>query len=464
MEFLDKQLRRFHANQSGAIILLVLAALIMVFMMASLVFDAGEAGRNKIRVQQAADTAAWSESAVKARSMNMIAFSNVAKRVTIGMTSFYAALWVSFVELGVLTAVATVAACAAAIISFGALGTLCKKMIEFAAELVGIVADEAQDGGTFKSSLNEGYFKDDVIALDNYQKYMAELTPWWAYAEGIQRGIRNGAHMSASFPVPENNFPGINLPISINSLNLNGSGIDAKLPVERASEDDGTDIMCGRIGSTVDYITHFADYELQNLINSDTNWKSIIIYLVTGGLAAAQMKLLCKSQMNNVYKEPGRPWRIPKYDNAAKWMLSASTLTFAYRADADRMTQGRERLDLVGGNPSYGTLEQYIYKSGGYLSMSRSEITYQDEGKPDLWHPSWSARMRPVAFPAEWSNSGVTLGGAYNDVAIILAAGDTLGDLTSGQGIDATAWLYDMARLVMATQTLDNDRIEGLAK
>jgi|SRR5690554_6075859 len=464
MNILDNQLRRFHANQSGAVILLVLAALIMVFMMALVVYDTGQAGRDKIRVQQAADTSAWSESAVKARSMNMIAFSNVAKRVTIGMTSFYAALWLAYAELGVLTAAATIAACAAAIISFGALSTLCTKMIEFAAELVTIVAEEAQDGGTFASSLNEGYFKDDVIALDNYQKYMAELTPWWAFAEGIQRGIRNGASMSASFPVPKNDFPGINIPFAINALDLNGSGIDAKLPVERASEDDATTIMCNQIGSTVDYITHFADYELQNLINSDINWKSAIIYVVTGALAAAQLKLTCKGQMNGVYKEPGRPWRIPKYDNPAIWMLNASTLTFAYRSDPDRMTQGRDRLDIVGGKPSYGALKQYIYKSGGYLAMSRSEITYQDDGKPDLWHPSWSARMRPVAFPAEWSNSGVTLGGAYNDVAIILAAGDTLGDLTSGQGIDATAWLYDMARLVMATQTLDNDRIEGLAK
>src|SRR5690554_2246417 len=294
MNILENQLRRFHANQSGAIILLVLAALIMVFMMALVVYDAGEAGRDKIRVQQAADTSAWSESAVKARSMNMIAFSNVAKRVTIGMTSFYAALWLSYIELGVLTAIATVAACAAAILSFGALSTLCEKMIEFAAELVIIVAEEAQDGGTFKSSLNEGYFKDDVIALDNYQKYMAELTPWWAFAEGIQRGIRNGASMSASFPVPKNDFPGINLPFSLNAINLNGSGLDAKLPVERASEDDATDIMCGQIGSTADYITHFADYELQNILNSDTNWKSLIIYLVTGGLAAAQLKIACK--------------------------------------------------------------------------------------------------------------------------------------------------------------------------
>ncbi|AWV90380.1 TadE/TadG family type IV pilus assembly protein [Bradymonas sediminis] len=464
MEFIDKQLRRFHANQSGAIILLVLAALIMVFMMALVVFDAGEAGRDKIRVQQAADTAAWSESAVKARSMNMIAFSNVAKRVTIGMTSFYAALWVSFAELGALTAVATVAACVLAVVSFGSLATICEKMIEFAAELVEIVLDEAQDGGTFKSSLNGGYFKDDVIALDNYQKYMAELTPWWAFAEGIQRGIRNGAHMSASFPVPENDFPGINLPISINGLNMNGSGIDAKLPVERASEDDGTDIMCGRVGSTVDYITHFADYELQNLINSDTNWKSIIIYLVTGGLAAAQMKMMCKSQMNNVYKEPGRPWRIPKYDNPAEWMLNASTLTFAYRADAERMNQGRNRLDLMGDDVKFGTLKKHIYKSGGYLAMSRSEITYQDSGMPDLWHPSWTARMRPVALPDEWSNSGVTLGAAYNDVSIILAAGEKLGDLTDGQGVDGTGWINDLARLIMATQTFDNEKIEGLSK
>src|SRR5690606_37779788 len=98
MDIIENQLRRFHANQSGAIILLVLAALIMIFMMALVDYDAGEVGRDKIRVQQAADTSAWSESAVKARSMNLIAFSNVAKRVTIGMTSFYAALWLSYIE------------------------------------------------------------------------------------------------------------------------------------------------------------------------------------------------------------------------------------------------------------------------------------------------------------------------------------------------------------------------------
>lgn len=80
LQGLHQRLTAFHSNQSGAVALLCLAALLVLFMVGLTLWDAGEGARNKISAQMGADTAAYSQASVRARSMNMIAFANIGKR------------------------------------------------------------------------------------------------------------------------------------------------------------------------------------------------------------------------------------------------------------------------------------------------------------------------------------------------------------------------------------------------
>lgn len=466
MSFLNTQLDRFHRDQKGAVALLALAALLILLMLALVVLDTGEAARDKLTVQSAADAAAWSEAAVEARAMNMIAFANVAKRVTVGMTAFYDALWLAYGELALLTGIAIAAACIAAFFSAGAAATLCEKTIEFGAELVKIIGGELKDGNSYYTSLRPGYFKDDIIALDNYQSYMAELAPWWAYAEGIQRGIRNGAAITASFPVPESTFPSLNIPFDLGNMDLSDTGIDDELPIQRASADEGPSLMCDRVGSTMDYLVHGLDYAVKNFSAATDNWKAALIYGITDAMALLQLKGACREQMGHFGKE-SQPWRLKKFESPAEWLTHSSNLTFSYLPNKDRMNQARERLDIVDAEFGYQwPLGEPIHTSGGYWAMARSEISYQN-GTPDLWHPSWSARMRPVAFPGEWTTNGITLGRALNDVLPAMAFGAGIGELLDGD-LDLAGEGKDLLRVLTATQAYnssgDSPRIEGLAK
>lgn len=84
-------LKRLHNEEGGAVALLMLAAVIIVSMLSWIIYDAGIATRNKVNVQASADAAAFSQASVKARSMNMMAYTNIAKRSIWAVQSLYPA-------------------------------------------------------------------------------------------------------------------------------------------------------------------------------------------------------------------------------------------------------------------------------------------------------------------------------------------------------------------------------------
>src|SRR5690554_6489313 len=81
--------QRWHRDESGAIVLLCLAACLFLFMVGLLMYDTGQVARDKVDVQMAADTAAYSQASVQARAMNSIAFANVGKRTITGIRNMY---------------------------------------------------------------------------------------------------------------------------------------------------------------------------------------------------------------------------------------------------------------------------------------------------------------------------------------------------------------------------------------
>jgi len=144
-EKINNVLGRFNANQGGAVALMTMAALLIIMMMAWVVYDSGDAARDALDVQAAADTAAWSQSAVEARSMNMIAFANVGKRVTFGMTSFYQSLWLAYAELLIIAAALTVVCWIADVVALGAITSICEKLTEFTIDIGVVMVEEGPD-------------------------------------------------------------------------------------------------------------------------------------------------------------------------------------------------------------------------------------------------------------------------------------------------------------------------------
>jgi hypothetical protein len=86
----------FHHAQSGAVALLALAATLILFMTALVMFDSGWASQEKFRAQMSADAASHSSAAVKARAMNSIAYMNVVKRSLVGMYEMYVTMMYAF--------------------------------------------------------------------------------------------------------------------------------------------------------------------------------------------------------------------------------------------------------------------------------------------------------------------------------------------------------------------------------
>lgn len=472
MSSLSDRLHRFHRSEGGAVALMVLAAMLAILMMAMVVMDTGQAGRDKIRVQSAADTAAWSEAAVEARSMNMIAFANVGKRVTIGMTAFYDALWISYVEMLAAGVALTLACWVANIPALGSLTPICKEITKFTIAVFRIMANEAKDGARFLD-LNTGYFKDDVTAFNNYQKYMAEVAPWWAYAEGIQRGMRNGAAISASFPVPPNSFTTSDIGVDIDGLSLEFSGKTDALPTEQIDNlTDAAKNTCARVYSDLDFAYHLADYLIQSVpTNKGVNSPyGAIATGLAGVLATAQILVTCPLQMSDVvFGEASYPWRVKTFDDSASgkadWATETSNLTFAYRPSKERMKKARNKFQFMNDKKlDQGVLGTggVLYGAGGYWAMSRSEISYQD-GAPNMWHPSWAARMRPVAVPGEWENNGTQLGNALNDVLPVMIAGAAVEQMTSGD-TDMSGAISDLTRIVLGTQAYTDTNMKGLTK
>ena len=194
--WLVRKLRALHAEQSGAVAFMVLAAILISLMMGLVVYDATPAARQKMEVQTAADTAAWSQTSVDARNMNMIAFANVAKRVALGQSQFYQSLWDAWIALMVIYVVILVVLIVVGIFCFGCTSSAVQFMVSTIATAAQIMAGEASDGSSFdyfNTSSGTPYYsnqkirkriEEDLRGLDGYQTHFQALAPWWSWGEG----------------------------------------------------------------------------------------------------------------------------------------------------------------------------------------------------------------------------------------------------------------------------------------
>ncbi len=468
-----RALARIHANQQGAVAFMVLCALLIVMMMAWALFDAQESAREALDVQAAADTAAWSQSAVESRSMNTISFANIAKRIVFGTAAYYQALWIAFIEILAIAVILSVACIIVDVLCFGCITSICEKVIEFTVEVGLMMIEELPDLVTLETDLFTSHWLADIQALDAYQQYMSDLTPWWGWAEAYSRGSRNGATVVGSWPVPK----------TVSSLGLTQTGLQDSLPIRRGTGEAWMTDLCLRSWGGWDIVVFLAEYIIKNEINDAGNWKRMLAHVIAGPLAAFQFPAGCGINWLIMGQDQAiQPWQIKSGYSNSTWLRDTSNIVFSYHPDIHRMTERKRRkyMYISKGDDDVPLL----YDGGGSFGMARSEITFQS-GEPDLWHTSWSARMRPVALPGEWSGlpSNQTLLNAWHDVLPYIAIGAVLntaiqtvasgisgsaGSGSNGDDFDFEAVLSstagDFLKMEGAFGGLSQERIEGLPK
>lgn len=435
LEMLLRRLRGFERDESGAFLLMSLAAILIIMMTAFIMYDTGNVTRQKVQNQVAADTAAYSASAVKARSMNQIVYANIAKRTIVGLTAGYETSWRTLKWVGIVS-------CAAVVPLFVAFQwSLAEWALEMCIISVSLFAGEFSDASAFHSNLNKGY-KQDLKALDNIQEYFYKMSPWWAWSESIIRASRNGASMSTTYPVPElepgtmiNGVKGtVDKVLSLVKVrNAPGADDPYYLPIVKLNDNDkfrkkGLQEF-GEYGleATANAVIHF----VQSDVPSGSNNQGFILKLLLSfamlpdflenvldgnglGMIAKVLNYAKKvvlfptyqdgfNRVMSSYGKYGHPFFLDTEVDDASWQKKTSTLELTYRADKRISTVDKQRYNILSRTRSTGLLPDKFYDVEGQFAMAKSEIFYNKEGALDLWHAAWSARMRPIAL-ADWGS------------------------------------------------------------
>lgn len=512
-----------HRQQRGAVAIMALAAIMLIVVAGLTLYDVANLGTEKTHLQTATDTSAYSQATIEARTMNMMAFTNTGKRMTMGMVNTYLTmnqwlLWASqiaaFTEiLGLIMSVVPIpglqpigeqirqASSAVRSLQSGEEPTRdtvatksaktyfrywsmcscglfcsypCRKRMRYDEALGGTTAFwewwapegnwplvpldprgcsgstaitrfdpsggkrwgqlSCANGDIYNWSpadLINDYYGRDLLAYDNYQRYMEALSPYWSWTEAITRGISNSAPLTISYPSPD---------FETNDTH------EKTVPVTRGTWDQ----TCDRI---YDHDRGWSspmgvDYILKNAIgvagggsfgDGIASGLAEIIVLVMIGQATLSSNPLadtrvtprgwdnfCKDVLSdlfhkarggggpfgglgfqggdnyvNSFREYGEPYLLRDYTgNRSKWLMDSSSLVFGFRPNAHRFGDGGDNFDIFGADPNYLHVGA---EAGGTWAMARSEIAFQG-GEPNAWSPEWTARMRPVALPHEWED------------------------------------------------------------
>lgn len=464
-ENIRRALGRFHGRSRGAVALMTLAAILICFMLALVIYDADHAAMDKIDVQSAADMAAWSQSAVEARSMNMASFANVGKRMVFGMTASYQAVWVAWTVLIGIVSTLAVACWAACVWCGSCLEPICTPLSMWTVYLGGEMANESMDFSYLRSHLLPDYFERDMEMLDRYQEYMlgrdsgsgytAGLAPWWSWSESLYRGMSNGALTTASWPPPAQVSPNATLlkdaaGLGAEGLDLSrGTEIEDRIPAQKYTRNNlGQRHLCDWMRNDYDTTIHSLDYALRSYLaplpapdkkllrgvlttdrggaapsgtrsvysapvagnSARAQWVPEVSYLITALFAHTAMQVSFKGNdvcqmIGSMGWEPPAPYELRDLGRA-DWLMRTSNTALAYKPDAARTQSGAAKYDFMTTDYTQSVPVPGLYDSGGYWGVSRSEVSYQYEAEkvPDLWHAGWTVRMRPLALPGEWEN------------------------------------------------------------
>ncbi len=425
-----KSLKKFHQNDSGAIMLALLAAFLIVFMAALTLWDAGKSARDKTDVQIAADTAAFSQAAIKSRTMNMIAYANVAKRVFYAFDTMYVAAFAGMVE----AFVAYVAACALTSLNscLKAVGLL----IQIAVEFVEFTTANSTTMGVADMVKARG----EVVYLDAYQSYFQDVGPWWAWSENLTRGMRNGATITSAWPPPKGNLSGIvNVFLQITAFidpilgtsygsMYPATGARDSLPINQENSTFAHVSLCAQTLSSFEYVYMWTEHVIRSQFKAKDPL-AIVLGVVSTPLGCMAASATLGDEVLPYEIDKGLTESYTTLGSGVTpdaWLEATSNLTLSYKMDLDRWEKDRDKYDYM--KQEYKGVGLPI-KPGGYFALSRSEVTYQENppsilpggidsnvtqgmgklgavvldvfNQPNMWSARWTARMRPIQIKGE---------------------------------------------------------------
>lgn len=469
---LKELLSKLHHSQSGAIALLCLAGLLIIFLTAMLMYDAGEAARDKMDVQIGADTAALSSAAVKSRSMNMVAYSNITKRILYGYNTIYTAALLALIEttgyylyeagknaaqaIKTAPACATVVGCAVpigfAVVAIDNAITAVKGILQLIFELIEFSTVNGARLFGFPTGSDTWRSAKEVTALDYYQEYMVKMQPWWSWGEAVTRGMRNGATLVGTFPIPNGEASRLRNKIRF-GLNALGSVFDSvpapddlvsttsktdSMPVEQIPEFMGLGPFFSGIG-VPKFVAHakmcsgvlfspefwLMQYYMDHWRPSEGYWddthkplgaKFAPRTLITL-LEIAQMPVGCVfaaltlghevlpyDLKASVQSSPTALFGSTTPDN---WLSATMNVAFGYKRGQGRFDDDARRSKMSFMTPDYQLAAgETLFRNDGYWAISKAEIMYDTGLVGEL-----SSGISPSSVPAPF---GAMLSGALN--------------------------------------------------
>lgn len=512
LNLLKKAVDRLHGSESGAVMLLLLAAFLILFMVSLTVFDAGKAAQDKMRVQVAADTAAYSHSVIKARSMNVIVYANIIKRFFYSYLVTYVHAWIAIVAEMAKRASGCFRLIPNPVDCYEFFAGLPMVIAEGLEAPMNLTAMEAPDLG-----FGSGRSGKELNQLDRYSEYMYSITPWWAWIEGAGRAMGNGAMVSASWPPPPSAIGNIKSAITntagtvdwalgtsfLSAMPSLSQATDAMPITRRDRQKAWTAKMmpfdfsfstgaivagakyCGEYALSMEAIIP-AIQTYKDSYDHPKGWKTIFA-------VAQAIPLLGCAAAGFAYHDDGYlDWRINKetFEDKNKWLQSTSNVSLAYKPRAGSMGDSAERQKFTYMKQDY--TKNPLYGNEGYFAMARSELVYKApfqalgtgpfsvvgsipllgkrlglQPEPDMWSPRWKAKNRPMALPGETLGSSVQgvnagLGTIINDTIPFLVVGSVVGllddDFSAGSGLKDLLYLYRVGT------SMGPDKSEGLVK
>lgn len=487
--------KNLHRSQGGAVILLVLAGFLILVLATMMMFDAGNVTRDKTQLQTAADTAAYSQAVIKARTMNMVTYANIAKRVFYSYVYTYWAAWQALIASWIMYK--------ADCFKIWPNPYACKR---WAVGLVQIIVQGVEMIAGDLPLIN-GRTKQEVQTLENYQKYMIGITPWWAYAENLLRGAYNGATVTAAWPPPPATIPNVWTQIEnvVRTLDsIFGStfladyfpdrgGKTDSMPLKKRSGIMGHTGYCAEFIGSAEHVMSMAEH----LMQSDSGAKGISRDTQTTGIFAANSFIGVQNCIiasfflgdNVLDYRVGDMLSSPSLND---WMQDTSNITIAYQAGAYRSNSRAQTENLLNDHA-----ELSLFEAEGYWSLARSEIVYGDSpasaaldgfvpglgdvlaiaqgpisaivGGPNMWTPRWTGKLRPLHLPGESlgkttvRSEDIGLGAIFLDVVSHMAITGTIAGLLDSE-FSFNAALNDLAYFYMASAGYNGDRLQGLSQ
>lgn len=507
---LRKRFARMHGDEGGAILMLMLAGTLICLMVTLVLYDAGLATTDKMNSQIAADTAAFSGSVVKARSMNLISVANTNKRMIYGIETVYNAAFMAIVESYLIY----LGRCLKLPPDLSA----CGKLIQGSPQ-TGLAILEFFN---FHLPMQLTTSRREVKLLEKYQGYLKDISPWWTWIEAALRGTANDGTFSATWPPPGDVSEifdkvtqvtqGVDFLFgsSISSIIPSHSNATDGLPIARRETQSPGAGLPGPFGSvfgglsaagsaclglafSVEHGMLFAEYMSRTGGIGDDGQ--------TIGLYAASFIPSCLITWGTIssdffdYQLSGTPM-IPNplastSTTSDDWLQATSLTAFGYQARGGRNTTDRERLNYM--KQDYNSATSLLMRNEGQFAMARSEIVYQTTNplanalgglsfpggfnlralvdRPEMWHPAWTAKLRPVTLPGEKHGATVVLMGDGSDIGLsemgidmvpFVVVASLIGMLDKNMKIGST--LEDFLFFVRASGSFNAENMEGIPK